>query len=122
MNICVPVDEDNGLESQICAHFGAARAFMIVDSDTGSCRAIHNGNQHHTHGMCAPLQSLAGEQIDCMVVGGIGMGALGRLNAANIEVYISEQATVSETIAAYRAGTLRLVQPHMACASHGQHR
>jgi predicted Fe-Mo cluster-binding NifX family protein len=120
MNICIPVDEDKGLRSQACAHFGSAPAFMIVDTDSGSCRAIPNNNQHHGHGMCMPLQSLRGEHIDGMVVGGIGMGALNKLNAVNIQVYISELATVAETVAAFKAGTLRLMQPNMACAHHGQ--
>lgn len=120
MNICIPVEEDNGLESQVCAHFGSAPAFMIVDTESGVCRAIANRNQHHAHGMCMPLAALQGEQIDGMVVGGIGMGALSKLNAASIGVYISEHSTVAETIAAFKAGALRLVQPHMACAHHGQ--
>jgi predicted Fe-Mo cluster-binding NifX family protein len=120
MNLCIPVDEDKGLHSQVCAHFGSAPAFMIVHTDSGSCRAIPNNNQHHGHGMCMPLQSLQGEHIDGMVVGGIGMGALNKLNAANIQVYISELATVAETVAAFKAGTLRLMQPNMACAHHGQ--
>jgi predicted Fe-Mo cluster-binding NifX family protein len=120
MNICVPVDEDNGLRSQVCAHFGSAPAFMIVNTDSGSCRAIPNNNQHQGHGMCTPLQALQGEQIDGMVVGGIGMGALNKLNAANICVYISEHATVGETVAAFKAGTLRVMQPAMSCAQHGQ--
>ena len=120
MNICIPVDEDKGLQSQVCAHFGSAPAFMIVDTDSGSCRAIPNNNQHHGHGMCMPLQSLQGEHIDGMVVGGIGMGALNKLNAANIRVYLSEHATVGETVAAFKAGTLKLMQPGMACAHHGQ--
>jgi predicted Fe-Mo cluster-binding NifX family protein len=119
MNICIPVEADEGLESPVCAHFGSAPAFMIVDVDTGSCRAIANGNPHHGHGMCMPLQSLAGEQIDGMVVGGIGMGALGKLNAARIEVYVAEQATVGEVVAAFKAGTLKVMQPGMACAHHG---
>jgi predicted Fe-Mo cluster-binding NifX family protein len=120
MNICIPVEEDNGLESQVCAHFGSAPAFMIVDTESGVCRAIANRNQQHAHGMCTPLSSLQGEQIDGMVVGGIGMGALSKLNAASIGVYISEHSTVAETIAAFKAGALRLVQPHMACGHHGQ--
>jgi predicted Fe-Mo cluster-binding NifX family protein len=121
MNICVPVEADNGLKSAVCAHFGSAPAFMIVDTDTGACRAIVNANQHHGHGMCMPLQSLQGEQIDGMVVGGIGMGALNRLNASNIKVYVSEHATVGEVVAAFKAGSLKLMQPGMACAQHGQH-
>ena len=119
MNICIPVEADNGLSSPVCAHFGSAPTFMIVDVDTGSCRAIANGNQHHGHGMCMPLQSLQGEPIDGMVVGGIGMGALNKLNAANVRVYISEHATVREVVAAFKTGSLRLMQPNMACAHHG---
>ncbi|MGB8411184.1 MAG: NifB/NifX family molybdenum-iron cluster-binding protein [Candidatus Binatus sp.] len=119
MNICIPVDEDQGLQSQVCAHFGSAPTFIIVDSDSGSCRAILNGNQHHGHGMCTPLESLKGEQIDGMVVGGIGMGALSKLNTANIRVYVSQHATVAETVDAFKAGTLKLMQPNMACAQHG---
>lgn len=119
MNICIPVDDNQGLQSPVCAHFGSAPAFMIVDIDTGSCRAIPNNNQHHGHGMCMPLALLQGEAIDGLVVGGIGMGALGKLNAANIGVYLAEHATVGETVAAFKAGTLKLLQPGMACAHHG---
>lgn len=119
MNICIPVDEDRGPQSQVCAHFGSAPAFVIVNTDNGSCRAILNKNQHHGHGMCTPLQSLHGEQIDGMVVVGIGMGALNKLTAANIQVFVSDLATVAETIVAFKAGTLRHMQPNMACATHG---
>jgi predicted Fe-Mo cluster-binding NifX family protein len=119
VNICVPIDTDNGLQSPVCAHFGSAPAFMMVDTDSGACRAIVNGNQHHGHGMCSPLQSLAGENIDGIVVGGIGMGALSKLMAANIQVYRAEQATVGEVVAAFKAGVLRLMHPGQACAHHG---
>jgi predicted Fe-Mo cluster-binding NifX family protein len=111
--------EDKGLQSQVCAHFGSTPAFMIVDPDTESCRVIPNKNQHHGHGMCMPLASLQGEIIDAMIVGGIGMGALNKLNAANIQVYISEHATVAEIVTAFKAGTLKLMQPNMACSHHG---
>jgi predicted Fe-Mo cluster-binding NifX family protein len=121
MNLCVPVEADNGLQSAVCAHFGSAPAFLIVDTETGSCRAILNGNRHHGHGMCAPLRSLQGERIDGMVVGGIGMGALSKLNAANIQVYLSEHATVGEVVTAFKAGRLKRVQPDMACPQHGPH-
>ncbi|MBN2574135.1 MAG: NifB/NifX family molybdenum-iron cluster-binding protein [Deltaproteobacteria bacterium] len=119
MLLCVPVEADRGLASPVCAHFGSAPAFMLVDSDGGRCRAIPNNNQHGGHGMCMPLQSLEGEPIDAMVVGGIGMGALNKLSAAGIRVYRSEHATVGEVVAAFRAGSLELMQPGMACAQRG---
>ncbi|MFZ0890641.1 MAG: NifB/NifX family molybdenum-iron cluster-binding protein [Candidatus Binataceae bacterium] len=120
MNICIPIDEDQGLQSPVCAHFGSAPAFIIVDLDSGSCRAILNRNHSHRHGMCTPLASLEGERVDAMVVGAIGMGALNKLITANIRVYVSQHATVAETLAAFKAGTLKLMQPNMACAQHGQ--
>jgi predicted Fe-Mo cluster-binding NifX family protein len=119
MNICIPVNEDNGLGSTVCAHFGSAPFFMLVDTDSGTCRAITNHNQHHGHGMCAPLATLQGESIDAMVVGGIGMGALNKLMAAGIQVYVSQQPTVALTVDALKAGTLALMQPGMACPGHG---
>lgn len=119
MNVCIPVEEDRGTKSRVCAHFGSAPFFMIVDADTGSCRAIVNANQHHNHGMCTPLASLQGESFDAMAVGGIGAGALNKLLSAGIEVYLSDQSNVERTIAAFKAGTLRPVTMDNACAHHG---
>ena len=119
MKLYVPVEADRALDSPLSAHFGSAPAFMLVDTDTGRCRAVVNGNQHHGHGRCMPLQSLQGEQIDAMVVGGIGRGALHKLSAADIQVYISQHATVAEVMAALEAGSLQVMQPAMACAHRG---
>ncbi len=119
MTLCIPVNEDLGLQSQVCAHFGSAPTFLLVDADTGACRAVVNQNQHHGHGMCTPLASLANETFESIVVGGIGMGAYNKLTAANIHVFISEFETVADTVAAYKAGTLPLMMPGRACAGHG---
>jgi predicted Fe-Mo cluster-binding NifX family protein len=122
MNICLPIEQDEGLQSRVCAHFGSAPAFLIVDTETRSCKPVTNTNRHDGHGLCAPLQSLQGQAIDAMVVGGIGQGALNRLSASNICVYLSEHGTVADTLAALEAGTLRRMEPGMACASHGHGR
>jgi len=119
MNICIPITRDSGIQSQVSLHFGSAPIYMVVDTESGSCRAITNRDLHHEHGMCQPLGQLADESLDAMVVGGIGMGALGKLKAANIRVYFSEHATVEETITAFKTGTLREVVPATACAHHG---
>jgi predicted Fe-Mo cluster-binding NifX family protein len=119
VNICIPITNDEGLESEVCAHFGSAPAFLIVDTDSGSCRAIANTNQHHGHGMCAPLAALRGERIDALVVGGIGAGAMGKLAAAGIAVHLAEHATVRETVEAMKAGALPEMRPDLACAHHG---
>jgi predicted Fe-Mo cluster-binding NifX family protein len=119
MNICIPVTEDKGLQSPTCEHFGAAPVFLIVDTESRGCRAIPNRERHHGHGMCRPLALLAGEKVDAMVVGGIGRGALGKLQAADIRVYLSQKPTVEETLSALRAGALPEVTPETACGHHG---
>ena len=119
MNICMPVTEDRGLESPLSLHFGSAPVFLLVDTATRACRAVPNQNAHHAHGMCQPLAALAGEAVDGLVVGGIGPGALMKLQAKGIEVFRCEHATVAEALAALEAGRLRQVALEHACGHHG---
>ncbi len=120
MNICIPVNNDQGLASLVCAHFGSAPFFMIVDAESGACRTLVNHNQHHAHGMCQPLAALATEEIDAIVVGGIGAGALGKLMAAGLGVYRAEHPTVDRTVQAFRDGELRGISMDGTCGhAHG---
>lgn len=120
MNICIPIIEDKGLQSQVNSYFGSAPLFLIVDTEKLSTRAIINKNAQHTHGMCQPLASLSSERLDAVVVGGIGMGALNKLRAAGIKVYMGRQATVEQVIAEFKAGKLNEVTPQTACSHHGE--
>ncbi len=119
MHVCIPVDSDLGLDSRVCQHFGSAPHFMIVDTESGACRAVSNQNAHHAHGMCEPLLALRGEALDGIVVGGIGRGALAKLERDHVRVFRAEHATVGETLTAFRAGSLRRVAIDEACAGHG---
>jgi predicted Fe-Mo cluster-binding NifX family protein len=120
MNLCIPVMSDSGLASEVCPHFGSAPCFLIVDTDSAVCRAIPNTVHSQGHGGgCAPLHLLEGQAVDAMVVGGIGMGALNKLRAANIDVRVSRLRTVQETVDAFKAGTLPSVGDDIACAGHG---
>ena len=119
MQVCIPVTENNGLQSRTSDHFGSAAFFMIVDTASGACRAVPNGDQHHAHGMCQPLAALAGERVDGFVVKGIGRGALLRLQEASIQVLLSDSLTVAEAVEAVGAGRLRPVSLEGACGGHG---
>jgi len=121
MKICIPVNDPRGLESTVCAHFGSAPGFCLVDTDTREVRVMANQNDHHAHGMCRPLDAFRGEHLDAMVVGGIGQGAIYKLEAAGVAVYRAQHATVRETIDAFVAGTLERVNPAAACSGHGGH-
>ena len=118
MKICIPVNEDRGLASTVCEHFGSAPLFMVVETDSGEAQVVLNKNQQHRQGGCMPLQSLQGHAIDAVVVGGIGGGALNKLTAAGIKVFVSDKGLVSELVEGFTAGTLEVMQPGMACRQH----
>ena len=121
MHVCIPINEDRGLDSPVCQHFGLASHFMIVDTESGTWRAVPNQHADHAQGTCEPLLALRGEALDGMVVAGIGRGALERLELDRIRVFRAEHGTVGETIAAFKAGALRMVASGGACEGHGGH-
>jgi len=119
MTICIPIDEDHGLESAVSQHFGSALRYLIVDTRTGACRSIANEHRRGGRGMCQPLAAVRREPIDGVVVGDIGRRALQRLEDDGIRVFRAVPATVKETVAALEAGRLDAVTPADACAGHG---
>jgi len=120
MRVCLPIEEDNGLESEVCAHFGSAPRYLIVDLESGAHHSVVNANPHHAHGMCDPIASLTGEKLDAVVVAGIGLGALRKLRAGGLEVFLADRKTVKGVVDAYAAGELRRVTAALACGHHGR--
>ena len=124
MQICFPVTRDDGPKSPLSKHFGSAPLFVIADTDKGALRAVENKNPHHSHGACQPLRSLSGESLDSVVVGGIGMGALTKLQKAKLRVFLAgAHRTVEEALDAAKSGSLKEATAESACAhrGHGPH-
>lgn len=117
MHICIPVVDDRGLDSRVCEHFGSSPAYMLVDTETGTCRAVPH-NAPREHGACAPVATLFDLGAEAFVVGGIGRGALARIEARGARVFQSGHATVGETLEAFRSGALRPAFRDDACAGH----
>lgn len=118
MKICFPVTSNDSFESKIYDHFGSAPMFLIVDTERKEI--IEQGNQDlgHEHGRCKPLKALAGNDVDAIVVGGIGKGALSGLIQAGLKVFLSHGITIAENLAAIESGELPEMTPEMTCAGH----
>lgn len=121
MKLCLPVTENNGIESNVSEHFGSAPYFMIVDTDTMTCNAITNTNSEHAHGMCQPLSVLSAYKFDGIVVGGIGAGALNKLRASNIKVFKTEYKNITDTVKAYKENSLKEMTLDASCSHHSGH-
>ena len=116
MKICFPAEQ--GMNSIVYGHFGSAPGFVVVDTQTMAVEEISNGDLHHAHGMCQPLKALGGREVDALVVAGIGMGALQKLQAEGIKVYRAAQGTVGDNIDLYRGDKLPEFEAKFTCAGH----
>ena len=107
-----------GLESRVYGHFGSAPGFVIVDTKTRSFEEIGNDDLHHEHGMCQPLKALQGREVDAVAVGGIGMGALMKLQAQGIKVYRATEGTVRDNIGLILEQKMPEFSAGLTCAGH----
>ena len=118
MKICFPTMNLEGLESRIYEHFGSAPGFVIVDTETNVVEEISNNDLHHAHGMCQPLKALGGREVDAVAVGGIGMGALMKLQAQGVRVYRVTEGTVGENISFILKQKLPEFDARFTCGGH----
>jgi predicted Fe-Mo cluster-binding NifX family protein len=118
MKICFPTETLQGLESRVYEHFGSAPGFVIVDTESKSLEEVSNNDLHHAHGMCQPLKALGGREVDAVAVGGIGMGALMKLQAQGIRVFRVTQGTVGENIQFIVKKNLPEFDARFTCAGH----
>ena len=120
MKICFPVETNEGLNSAVYGHFGSAPLFMVVDTDANTVASISNRDQHHVHGACNPMKALDNQQVDAIVVGGIGAGALTRLNQMGITVHRSQADTIQENLALFASKSLPVLTVQGCCGGHSK--
>ena len=118
MKVGFAVQSNEGMESKVYNHFGSAPAFIIVDTEGKDVLSVNNKDLHHVHGACNPVRALDGKSVDAMVVGGIGAGALTKLNASGIRVYGAGAPTVKENLAMLSEKKLQELSVYHSCQSH----
>ena len=118
MKVGFAVQDNEGVESEIYGHFGSAPAFIIVDTEREEVLTVNNKDLHHVHGACNPIMALDGKTVDAMIVGGIGAGALTKLNALGIRVYGAGALTVKENLALLSENKLQELSVYNSCRAH----
>lgn len=118
MKLCFPVEHDQGLDSVVYGHFGSAQRFLIVDAVTGESSQVDNSDKVHVHGACNPAQAVSGLEIDGIVVGGIGRGALLSLNRAGFRVFQAQGVSVRDNLAVLQGEGLQEFAPGSVCGGH----
>ena len=118
MKIAFPTNDNLGIDSQVYNHFGSANLFIIVETENGGFEPVVNEDRDHLHGQCQPLSALDGNSVDAVVVGGIGGGALRKLQAAGIIVYRAVEGSVNENLNLIKTGRLPEFTLDQTCAGH----
>ncbi len=119
MKICIPVTENKGMESVPFNHFGSAPMFVVCDLESKEVRSLQNGDLGHEHGKCQPIKALSGEVVDAVIVGGIGQGAISKLNSMGIKVYRACEGDIATNIESLKANKLVEFAANHSCNHDG---
>lgn len=119
MKVCIPVEVNEGLESKPFGHFGSAPMFVVYDLESDKLSQINNGDLGHEHGKCQPIKALSGNVVDAVIVGGIGQGAIVKLNSMGIKVFKAQTNTIKENIELFKANKLNEFPSNHTCSHDG---
>lgn len=88
--------------------FGRAKAFVVMDTETGACTAIENTvNLNAVQGAgIQSAQRLAALGVEALVTGHVGPKAFRVLSEAGIRIYPVADCTVSEAFERLKEGKL----------------
>ena len=108
MKIAFPVKENKGLESALDDHFGAAKHFLIVDTQNRSFEFVENQKLSGEETKCKTTVLAKDSGIDAVITNCMGDGSKRSLTTANIKVFQAKKQTVLENLELLEKDELKL--------------
>jgi len=118
VRIAVPSEGQGGLDGLRAGHFGHCDVFTLVDFEDGEIKQVSIlANKEHVQGGCmVPVQLLAENRVQRLVVGGIGMRPLMGFKQVGIDVYYDgERRDIRPVVEDMIAGTLLMIGDDQVC-------
>jgi predicted Fe-Mo cluster-binding NifX family protein len=116
--IAIPSNGNGGLDGTRAGHFGHCDVFTFVDVKDGKIVNVSTmPNSEHVQGGCmVPVNLLAGQKVNALIVGGIGMRPLAGFRQVGIDVYHdAERIDIKPVVDDLIAGTLPMIQNDQVC-------
>jgi predicted Fe-Mo cluster-binding NifX family protein len=116
--IAIPSMEEGGLDGKRAGHFGHCDTFTLVDVKDGVIEKISTiVNQGHVQGGCmVPVNLLAENQVNALIVGGIGMRPLMGFRQVGIDVYHDDQRQdIRPVVEDLISGRLSMIADDQVC-------
>ncbi len=122
IRIAVPSDGQGGLDGLRAGHFGHCDVFTLVDVENGQIKDVSIiENKEHVQGGCmVPVQLLAENKVQRLVVGGIGMRPLMGFKQVGIDVYYDgERRDIRPVVDDMIAEKLPMIADDQVCGGGG---
>jgi predicted Fe-Mo cluster-binding NifX family protein len=120
--IAIPSQNAGGLDGLRSGHFGHCDVFTLVDVKNGEIHSVSTiQNEAHVQGGCmVPVNLLASNQVNAIIVGGIGLRPLMGFNQASIEVYYEAERTETKPVVEDLInGKLSIIENNQVCGGGG---
>jgi len=120
--IAVPSMETGGLDGKRSGHFGHCDVFTLIDVKDGAIEKVSIlPNQTHVQGGCmVPVNLLSDNQVNALIVGGIGMRPLMGFRQVGIDVYHDDQRPdIRPVVEDLIAGKLPMIADNQVCGGGG---
>jgi predicted Fe-Mo cluster-binding NifX family protein len=120
--IAVPSNGNGGLEGTRAGHFGHCDVFTLIDCENGEIVDVTTlQNEEHVQGGCmVPVNLLAANNVNALLVGGIGMRPLMGFKQVGITVYHeAKRAEIKPVIIDLIAGKIPEIDDTQVCGGGG---
>jgi predicted Fe-Mo cluster-binding NifX family protein len=120
--IAVPSMANGGLDGQRAGHFGHCDVFTLIDVKDGAIDQVTTiNNREHMQGGCmVPVNLLAENKVNALIVGGIGMRPLMGFRQVGINVYHdATRPEIRPVVEDLIAGTLPAIEDDQVCGGGG---
>ena len=122
--IAVPSEDQGGLDGQRSGHFGHCAVFTLIDVEEGQISEVSIlPNASHVQGGCmVPVNLLADNKVNKLIVGGIGMRPLMGFKSVGIDVYYdAERADIRPVVEDLIQGKLPMIADNQVCGGGHTH-
>ncbi len=116
--IAVPSNGAGGMDGTRSGHFGHCDVFTLIDVADGEIKDVSTlQNEEHVQGGCmVPVNLLADNKVNALVVGGIGMRPLMGFKQVGINVYHdAERTEIRPVVEDLIAGKLEEIRSDQVC-------
>ncbi|AOY58539.1 MULTISPECIES: NifB/NifX family molybdenum-iron cluster-binding protein [Desulfococcus] len=120
--IAIPSLNNGGIDGKRAGHFGHCDVFTLIDVVDGKIQSVSTiPNEEHVQGGCmVPVNLLARNKVNALIVGGIGMRPLMGFRQMGIDVYYdAERIDIQPVVADLIAGTLPMIDETQVCGGGG---